>query len=153
MVNVFFIKKYWPETVKKRQNARQFWQWSEYVRCILASFTLVQRKRKGCDYSLSLACLIAPLIGTPFVCVPPAFYYRKWSSVEISVSSSRPHPWRMIHRQVILSQVGRLYCCRGVAYHISLQQRPIAPEPAYVSSSAEWRRRWILLKTSSGCAV
>lgn len=53
-----------------------FWQWSEYVCCILASFTLVQRKRKGCDYSLSLACLIGPLIGTPFVCVPPAFHCR-----------------------------------------------------------------------------
>lgn len=54
----------------------QVWLWPETVCWILSSFTLVQRKRKGCDWSLSLACLIGLLLVTLGVCVPPALYRR-----------------------------------------------------------------------------
>lgn len=63
--------------------------------CISASFTLVQGKRKGCDYSLSVACLIGPLIGPPFVCVPPAFYRRngaRWKLAGVYPFESSPFP-------------------------------------------------------------
>lgn len=77
--NVFSVGHIEQKKVKKNQVHRsrfyngQLWQWPENVCRVLASFTLVQRKRKGCDWSLSLACLVGPFLGMLFVCVPPAF--------------------------------------------------------------------------------
>ncbi|MEQ2194892.1 hypothetical protein XENOCAPTIV_004402 [Xenoophorus captivus] len=78
---------------------------------------LVLRKRKGCD-----SRLICPE-ATLFACsVLPS----TWNLLEISASlhSSSPSSdqWRMIHRQVLLSQVSCLHCCCTPV----LSQRPEA---------------------------
>lgn len=94
---------------------------------VFVSLTVVQRKRKGCDSSLSVArCLSVFLL----------FFYRRnaagWILGEVHIFTPHPQLWRMIHRQLIFSQVRLVQCCSRWWCVMSLQQRPSALQPAHI---------------------
>lgn len=122
------------------------------VCCTLANFTLIHRKRKGCDSSLSLACLSGPSLGTRFVCVPPAFYRRngaRWkvAGVYLFDFSSLPLENDPPAGYFIPGRSPPLLLCNvRWWYHISLQQRPsalVSFSPVCKKRNAEfcWKRR------------